>query len=637
MNAHIHNLWLSNIEGWRLQRVRDHFSLLNGFPFASEDFNTAGEGLPLVRIRDLFNGQPEIFYDGPEGSGSLLLNEDIVIGMDGDFNVGWWTHGPALLNQRLCALRPRGSHDARFAFYQLPIALKIINDLTPSSTVKHLSSFDVLALRLPAPELAQQKAIAAFLDRETARIDKLIAKKKRQVEVLTDARFSAISRAVTVGLDPSIELIETGSSYLPLVPKGWRVWQLKHLARVRGGITLGRSLNSDESLLPTPYLRVANVQAGRLDLSDVAEIDATAGEVARYSLIAGDVLMNEGGDNDKLGRGAVWTAPFSPCLHQNHVFAVRPKDRRYSEWISLATNARYARDFFFLHSNQSTNLASISKTNVERFPIAVPPVDEMNSVLNAIHHRLDFLQKASAKILASIDRLREHRAALITAAVAGQIDIRENLPAAASTSERDRFRLAVGAEIIHRLPANPKRARVKVHKITYLAETHLGIDALQGNYLREAAGPLDRALREETERSLEVAGYYRANQTDGTGTAVTYTPLAKAGQHKAELATLLGSKAEALRSLIVMLADLDRRATEAVATLYAVWNDSLMDGATPDDAAIVNGVLTEWHNEKGEKFNATDLNTWLSWMKRHNLIPRGQGPKTKSTMTPRLL
>ena len=139
-------------------------------------------------------------------------------------------------------------------------------------------------------------------------------------------------------------------------------------------------------------------------------------------------------------------------------------------------------------------------------------------------------------------------------------------------------------------------------------------------------------MREETERELEVAGYYRASQ-NGTGTAVTYTPLANAGQHKGELDALLGPKADALRALIASLADLDRRATEAVATLYAVWNDALMDGAAPDDVAIINGVLTEWHTEKGEKFKQDDLERWLGWMKRQNLIPRGQGPRTTHTMT----
>ncbi|VVT33598.1 Type I restriction enzyme, S subunit [Roseovarius sp. EC-HK134] len=278
-------------------------------------------------------------------------------------------------------------------------------------------------LVLPVPGLPTQKQIAAFLDRETARIDDLIAKKERLVAVLTDSRFAVISQAVTVGLDPEAKLVNTGSKYIPRIPAGWRVWRLKHLAHAFGGITLGRKLDPEETTYPTPYLRVANVQAGWLNLSDVAEIEATEKERKRYALKLGDVLMNEGGDNDKLGRGAVWNAPLETCITQNHVFFVRPKDIRFSEWISLATNARYARDFFYLHSNQSTNLASISKTNLERFPIAIPPLEEMQQCLVTLSNRLELTEKTASATKLSIDRLREYRASLITAAVTGQIDV----------------------------------------------------------------------------------------------------------------------------------------------------------------------------------------------------------------------
>lgn len=275
---------------------------------------------------------------------------------------------------------------------------------------------------VPLPPLPTQKAIADFLDHETSRIDLLIEKKRRLVEVLAEARFSAISRLVTEGVGAQREMEKTTSPYIPTVPKGWRVWRLKQLARVRGGLTLGRNTKPEDQLFRTPYLRVANVQAGWVDLSDVAEIDATAPEISRYSLRAGDVLMNEGGDNDKLGRGAVWGAQIDPCLNQNHVFCVRPHDMRHSEWISLATNARYARDFFYLHSNQSTNLASISKTNLERFPIAMPQLREMQLILEVLGRTLAAYSDLAKLEGQSIDRLREFRAALITAAVTGQID-----------------------------------------------------------------------------------------------------------------------------------------------------------------------------------------------------------------------
>jgi type I restriction enzyme S subunit len=281
---------------------------------------------------------------------------------------------------------------------------------------------------------------------------------------------------------------------------------------------------------------------------------------------------------------------------------------------------------FVARGNQTT-IDHLTAEALRRYRFAFPPVHEQRAIASRLREEHEKNKLIIGSIRRSVELLREHRAALITAAITGQLDIRDKLPAATTKPDRAAWRVIVGAEIIHRLPANPKRARVKVHKLTYLAEAHLGIDGLQGDYLREAAGPLDRALREETERGLEAAGYYRATQ-NGTGTAVTYTPLANAGQHKGELDALLGSKVDALRKLIDSLADLDRRATEAVATLYAVWNDALMDGATPDDAAIINGVLTEWHREKSEKFSAADLEIWLSWMKRKNLIPRGQGPKT---------
>ncbi len=276
---------------------------------------------------------------------------------------------------------------------------------------------------------------------------------------------------------------------------------------------------------------------------------------------------------------------------------------------------------------------TIYMPDIRTFRLPLPPLDEQDAIIQQLDQLTGAFRGAARKIMESAERLRERRAALITAAVAGQIDIRENLPTAMSTSDRDRFRLVVGAEIIHQHRSNPKFGRVKLQKELYLAEAHLGISELQGNYFRQAAGPLDRALIEETERAVDAAGFYRASQTDGAGTTVTYAPLSNAGQHSAELKSLLGLRAEALGVLIGLLRDFGTEAVEAVATLYAVWNDALMDGRQPDDSTIVNGVLTEWHEEKGKKFKDSDLRHWLDWMKRNSLTPRGQGPRTAHTMT----
>lgn len=250
-----------------------------------------------------------------------------------------------------------------------------------------------------------------------------------------------------------------------------------------------------------------------------------------------------------------------------------------------------------------------------------------------VAHLVSLEGKARRLVNDYVQKATELRSALVTAVVTGQIDIREKSTTTAINTDRSKFRLIVGAEIVHRHQGNPKFGRVKLQKELYLAEVHVGITELQGNYLRQAAGPLDRALIDETERALEAEGFYRKHQPDGTGTLVTYTSLSKAGQHTADLKARLGLRADTLRNLIDLLRDLDKEAVEAVTTLYAVWNDALMDGEQPDDAAIINGVLKDWHPEKSEKFNDAVLRHWLGWMKRQSLTPRGQGPRTAHTMT----
>ena len=108
-----------------------------------------------------------------------------------------------------------------------------------------------------------------------------------------------------------------------------------------------------------------------------------------------------------------------------------------------------------------------------------------------------------------------------------------------------------------------------------------------------------------------------------------------AGDHRDALSVALGDKLVGLRDMVDLFKDMNTEATEAVVTLYAVWNDALIDGQQPDDAAIIRGFLQDWHPEKG-KFRQDDLQTWLGWMRRHGIIPHGSGPRTVSTSTPGL-
>ena len=193
--------WLGEVpEHWEIVRIREHAALLNGFPFDSDLFGTS-DGIPLVRIRDILSTDTTVIWTGDPVPSAMIGNSDILIGMDGDFNVAWWKGGPALLNQRVCCLRSFASLDQRFLYYLLPYPLTIQNDLTYATTVKHISSYEILHFHIGLPPLPEQRTIAAFLDERTAKIDALIDLGMRDVKLLTEYRTALISAAVTGKID----------------------------------------------------------------------------------------------------------------------------------------------------------------------------------------------------------------------------------------------------------------------------------------------------------------------------------------------------------------------------------------------------------------------------------------------------
>lgn len=305
-----------------------------------------------------------------------------------------------------------------------------LNQYSVSAAQPGLSVEIVKNLRVPLPPQEEQTAIAAFLDRETARIAALVAEQQRLIGLLREKRRATLTRAVTRGLDPGAPLKDSGVDWLGQVPAHWKVARLKFIAGVQTGIAKGKDYGESPTI-NVPYLRVANVQDGFLDLDDVATIDIPPADLPRYLLKAGDVLMNEGGDFDKLGRGHVWDGCINPCIHQNHVFAVRPTAVS-PKWLNTFTSSFVAQFYFMSRSKQSTNLASISSTNIMELSVALPPMNEQTEILLWLDDALRRLTNLQSEAERSIALLQERRAALISAAVTGQIDVRGTAPALAA-------------------------------------------------------------------------------------------------------------------------------------------------------------------------------------------------------------
>ncbi len=190
---------------------------------------------------------------------------------------------------------------------------------------------------------------------------------------------------------------------------------LSDLAEVRTGLAKGKA--SGDDAVAVPYLRVANVQDGRLDLNEVKCIEVPSRLVGRYALRAGDVLMTEGGDADKLGRGTVWKGEIDPCLHQNHVFAVRARQGVVLPgYIAALAASDYGRSYFLGCAKRSTNLASINSTQLKAFPVPLAPLPLQSKLESSIGAALNAVSVAEQLV----ERLVVERDSIANALFAGR-------------------------------------------------------------------------------------------------------------------------------------------------------------------------------------------------------------------------
>jgi restriction endonuclease S subunit len=185
---------------WALKRIKDTASLINGFPFDSKRFE-ANNGIPLVRIRDINSNNTQVGFMGSVPDESLINYGDILIGMDGDFNVALWSGGIAALNQRVACIRADSELLQKYIYYILPFNMKAVNDLTYFTTVKHLSSIDILKTLYPLPPTNELFKIVNFLDEQTAKIDTLMAKQEKAIKLMKERKTALISAAVTGKID----------------------------------------------------------------------------------------------------------------------------------------------------------------------------------------------------------------------------------------------------------------------------------------------------------------------------------------------------------------------------------------------------------------------------------------------------
>jgi type I restriction enzyme S subunit len=294
---------------------------------------------------------------------------------------------PTAIDNNLMAAIPIDCHPE---FLHIALCEVDFTKFVQDGAVPSINQEQVSSVEIAVPPLPEQKKIAEILSGIDRAIAKLIYKSQK-----LDTLQASLTEEFVQKLQGKMDLAE-----------------LQEYAEVRTGVA--KNAKSEGDMTEMPYMRVANVQDGYLDFSEIKTISIDRGRIQRYLLQTGDVLINEGGDLDKVGRGVIWRGVIKECLHQNHVFAVRCSRRLTPEFLSLLLKSSYSKNYFLGCAKQTTNLASINSTQLKQFPIPVPDlrtqeqfishitsVKALNSAITNEISGLEATKKAVASVLLS--------------------------------------------------------------------------------------------------------------------------------------------------------------------------------------------------------------------------------------------
>ncbi|MBM4287535.1 MAG: restriction endonuclease subunit S [Deltaproteobacteria bacterium] len=611
--------WLGEVpERWAIKRLKYSAQLIN------EKVEARDTDLPYIGLEHIesWTGKRIITAEpsSSEGQSNRIRLGDVLFGKLRPYLAK--VHRASedgICTGELLVLKPKCVTQHFLFYYMLSKDfISVVDSSTYGAKMPRASWEFIGNLPTLVPSQDEQRAITDFLDRETGRIDALIEKKQRQIELLQEKRAALISHAVTKGLDPNTSMKDSGVEWLGKIPAYWEVKRLKFLI---GFVTSGSrgwsQYYSDEGAI---FLRIGNLSrfSLNLNLSDIQFVTPPAGtEVERTRVQKDDVLISI---TAYVGSISVIEEDIGEAYVNQHIALTRPMlGKGEPKWLGYVLLSEIGQHQFRIQLYGGTK-EGFGLDDVKGLSILLPPPFEQKTIVSFLNQETGKIDTLINIIRDSIDRLKEYRTALISAAVTGKIDVRDEVRKVPSAFPR----IVLAAEIVHRLHHDPHFGRVKLQKVLYLCEHHLGMD-LQGNYWRQAAGPLDNRMLHSVEKQLERQKWF-APLKNGWGTR--YAPLEKAGGHRKYFDNYWADYREGLDSLLELMRPLNTEQSEIVATLYAAWNDLVIAGRPFSDEDILHEVKS-WHESK-ERFDEDRLRRALKWMRDQGLVPRGLGRATRT-------
>lgn len=369
------------------------------------------DGVPYVRVKDFKTGQIDVSNlrrTAPSIAAkyqrSSLKYNDVLLAIRGTY--GRVARVPEVLEganvtQDSARIAPLPGISPRYIeeFLRSDDAQRYFARVARGVAVKGVNIGDLRQLRVPVAPTREQDRIVDALEEQLSRLD---------------AAEESLHRARR-NLDRF-----RGTVFLEVSSGDWPWTTLGAIAELAGGVTKDSKRQADPTFVEVPYLRVANVQRGHLDLSNVTTIRVSPEKAKSLALEPGDVLFNEGGDRDKLGRGWVWNGEIPGCIHQNHVFRARLDPAFDPRFVSWHGNT-FGRGWFTANGRQTTNLASLNMSTLKMFPVPAPSLDEQLRIVAEVERQLTLIDAQAHAIDQALARSAALRRAILERAFTGRL------------------------------------------------------------------------------------------------------------------------------------------------------------------------------------------------------------------------
>lgn len=401
--------WIGEIpEEWNFLKYKNISIIMNGFPFDSNMFDTI-EGFPLIRIRDISSGTIETFYKGTFNDKYVVEKGDILVGMDGDFNIRKWSGVNALLNQRCLRIKGLVEEYNGLIYYQLPFVLRKINDLAYSTTVKHLSHFSILNAKVVIPPLDDLRKILSVLDQKVANIDNIIEKTKESIEEYKKLKQSIITESVTKGMNFNVKMKDSGIDWIGQIPVHWELTKFKRVASVK-------------SNLVSPH-----------DYPDYVQVSPDRIEKDTGVLLSCDTVSEVGVEswNHKFFKGQILYSKIRPMLNKVTIAPVDGLCSADMYPIETQMNSEFLKyfmlsDAFLTQVTINDNRVKMPKVNQDELStldIVSPPLTEQIDIAEKLKTKLSKISELIGMKEKLILEIESYKKSLIYEVVTGKKEI----------------------------------------------------------------------------------------------------------------------------------------------------------------------------------------------------------------------